>query len=136
MTHVLIIDDEAMIRDVLTQALTERGFQISSAANGREGFELCCREPPQIIITDLLMPDGEGLEAIRRLKREFPSIRIIAISGGYRSGNIDLLETAATMGADRTFAKPVSLRRLITAIEELTPPQEGGQLSATRPTKS
>ncbi len=72
-----------------------------------------------MVITDIFMPEKEGIETIRDLKRQFPQVKIIAMSGGGRKGNFDFLEMAETLGADRSFSKPFERQEMLDAIREL-----------------
>lgn len=117
MTHIMVIDDEPMIRDVLMQTLTSRGYTVTLCACGKEALDHLQRTPPDIVITDLLLPDYDGLEIIKNLQSSWPHVPIIAISGGFRAGNIDILEAAAESGAAMTMAKPVSVKTILQAIE-------------------
>ncbi|RMF90686.1 MAG: response regulator [Nitrospinota bacterium] len=119
MKRILVIDDEAPVRRMLRQTLEYAGYTVVEAEDGKEGLKQYRAEPADLVITDILMPEKEGLETIRELRREFPETKIIAISGGGRSGVLDFLNVAEKLGAHRTFHKPFSLQDLLTAIREL-----------------
>jgi DNA-binding response OmpR family regulator len=116
---VLVIDDEQLIRLQVRAALEQDGFVVHEAANGNEGLTRIAVTAPDVVITDILMPDKEGIETILELRRHYPSIRIIAISGGGRTGNKDFLRTAKHLGADRTLAKPFALGELLRMVREV-----------------
>lgn len=121
MTRIVVVDDEAAIRALLRTMLEEAGHDVELASSGREAVHVLSERPADMVITDIVMPDMEGLELIRRLVRMFPDLAIIAISGAGRAGPVDYLQMATLLGAQRTFAKPFRLNRLMTAVEELGP---------------
>lgn len=117
MPQILIIDDDAQVRSMLAETLRLEGYEVAEAANGKEGVELYREQPTPLVITDIIMPEQDGVEAIHALRREFPLVKIIAISGG--SANIRgdyLLGTANALGAVRTFSKPVDISELLAAV--------------------
>lgn len=118
MARILVIDDEAPIRHVLRQALELRGHTVVEAQNGAIGLRLFQTEPADLVITDILMPEVEGLECIMKLRKISPDLRIIAMSGGGLTVHIDVLSLAHPLGACRIFAKPFDLHRMVAAIEE------------------
>lgn len=130
---ILVIDDEQLIRLQIRSALELEGFTVHEAANGIEGLARIAEATPDVVITDILMPDKEGIETILELRRTYPKIRIIAISGGGRTGNKDFLRTAKHLGADRTLAKPFGLAELLRLVREVLTEADGGTSSAGRP---
>jgi DNA-binding response OmpR family regulator len=116
--RVLIIDDDEQLRALLHEILERAGFAVVEAANGAEGLRLFRSDPADVVITDLIMPDKEGVETILELRREFPEARVIAISGGGRNGNANYLPIAARLGARRTVAKPFSRQEILDAVRE------------------
>ncbi len=129
---ILVIDDEQLIRLQVRTALELEGFIVHEAANGNEGLTRIALSVPDVVITDILMPDKEGIETILELRRRYPSIRIIAISGGGRTGNKDFLRTAQHLGADRTLAKPFALAELLKLTREVLAEAEDAAASAAR----
>ena len=127
---ILVIDDEQLIRLQIRSALEFEGFTVHEAADGNEGLTRIALDRPDVVITDILMPDKEGIETILELRRLYPKIRIIAISGGGRTGNKDFLRTAKHLGADRTLAKPFGLAELLRMVRELLADSNGGTQSA------
>jgi len=114
--RILIVDDDAMVRDALTAVLDRAGHEIKVAANGREGLDLHERQPFHVVITDIVMPEMEGIEMIRQLKRRSPEVAVIAISGGARLEPSYHLKVALALGADETLAKPVKPKDLVAAV--------------------
>ena len=116
---VLVIDDDSQIRLMLREVLVWAGYEVFEAENGREGLLQQRRHPVDLVITDLIMPEQEGLETIAALKKEFPALKIIAVSGGGRISPDMYLPTAQEFGADMVFSKPFDIRRLSEAVIEL-----------------
>jgi len=119
MARILVIDDDVLVLDMLYESLTREGYDVLRASNGEEGLRLYRKEPVDLIITDLFMPEKEGIETIIELRQDFPDVKIIAISGGGRIGTKDYLQMAKIFGVQRTFAKPVAREQLLDAIRVL-----------------
>jgi len=125
MTRILLIDDDALGRDMLRQMLERAGYDVVEAASGREGLQQYQATAIDLIITDILMPDQDGLEIILELRRLAPEAKIIAITGGGQSGLLDLLPVAAKLGAQWTLRKPLQRLELLEAIRQLVPQHDG-----------
>ena len=120
MKKILIIDDDDLLRGSIEACLSQVGFDVSTACNGQIGSEKALEEPFDLIITDIVMPDKEGLETIMDIKRQNPGQRILAMSGGGYVSPDEYLEIAQEFGADRVLAKPFQLAKMISMVEELT----------------
>ncbi|VAX19029.1 hypothetical protein MNBD_NITROSPINAE03-915 [hydrothermal vent metagenome] len=118
MAHVMIIDDDQYVRSVVKQMLEAAGYVVTEASSGREGIEKHKENPADLIITDIIMPDEGGLETIMKLKRDYPKIKIIAISGGGRIVQVDFLDIAKNLGVVRTMQKPLERAELLEAVAE------------------
>lgn len=119
MVSVLIIDDEEDVRRVLRRILKRAGYTTFEAKDGREAIKLYESLKPDVTITDIIMPDVEGIETIRELRKQFAAKNIIAISGGGRSSGHDYLAMAEKLGASLVLRKPIDPRSLIIAVEQL-----------------
>ena len=119
MARILVIDDEPEMRTLLRQILEKVGYEVVDASNGRQGLSRYSEKPADLVITDLVMPEKEGIETIMDLNRRFAGVKIIAISGGGQVGPRDYLRLARELGALKTFAKPFSIGDLLKAIQEL-----------------
>ena len=119
MARILIIDDEVQILKMLREMLEGEGYEVMDAPNGKEGIRLYRENPTDLIITDLIMPEKEGIETIVELRRDFPDVKIIAISGGGLLDPEQYLSMAKRFGAQYTFAKPVEREELLKAVREL-----------------
>ena len=113
---ILLIDDNDQIRTLLRRVLEEAGYFVIDAANGRERLRQFRQAPVALVITDLLMPDSDGLEVTMTLRRESPHVKIIALTGG--SGEPNLLEVAKLLGAHRTMKKPIEMTELLEAVQQ------------------
>ncbi|MDO8354969.1 MAG: response regulator [Nitrospirota bacterium] len=114
MATILIIDDEASIRILLRSALEAAGYEVTEAVNGRQGLELYRRKPADLVITDILMPELNGLDMLLELTREFLNAKVVAISGA--GGEKNVLDVAKLLGARQTFRKPFSMPQLLGAV--------------------
>ena len=115
---ILLIDDEKPFRDVLRQVLSKAGYDVVEAANGAEGIKRFYENPTDMIITDIIMPEKEGIETIIELKKAHPEVKLIAMSGGGWYGTDIDFDMAKKLGA-RTFNKPFALQELLDAVAEL-----------------
>ena len=114
MATILIIDDEEPIRALLRFALEAAGYEVTEAANGRQGLERYRQRPTDLIIADMLMPELNGLDLLLELTREFLHAKVIAISGA--GGEQNVLDVAKLLGARQTFQKPFSMPQLLDAV--------------------
>lgn len=120
MAKVLLVEDDVQVRDMLGETLTQEGHEVLEAGNGKEAITSYREHQPDVVITDIIMPEQDGVETIHILRREFPNAKIIAISGG--SANIRgdyLLGTADALGAVKTFNKPVDVGALLDAVDDV-----------------
>jgi YesN/AraC family two-component response regulator len=124
MKRLMIIDDDYFVRDMLERLIRKAGFDVEIAEHGVEALKMHRRNPVDLVITDILMPEKEGLETITEFRRSSPGVKVIAISGGGRIGPANYLKMAKLLGADRTFAKPVDTSQLLSAVEELLAPDK------------
>ncbi len=124
MKKILIIDDDEQIRTLLTQMLVKEGFETRDAPDGRKGLELYRESRADIVITDILMPEREGLETIMELKKMDPEVKIIAISGGGMINAEFYLQFAKEFGALRTIQKPFGRKEILETIRKLIPNEE------------
>ena len=118
MQWILVIDDDAQMRGFVSELLTRNGYQVLTAVEGRHGLEIFKRNPVDLVITDLCMPEKEGCPTIIELIGHSPATKIIAISGGSRDTH-DRLAMAKKFGAKRTLAKPVTSEELLRAVREV-----------------
>lgn len=119
--RILVIDDEEAVRHTICENLEYSGYEVIQATDGQHGLTMIdAQNPPDIIITDIIMPRKEGLEMIVEVKKLHPGIKLIAISGGGRTRTMDFLEIAKKLGADAILPKPVDLEELELVLKNLT----------------
>ena len=116
MTKILVIDDDVIVRETIIQILEDRGYLVVSAADGQRGVTSFRSEKPDLVITDIIMPEKEGIQTITEIRRERPDAKVIAISGGGRIGNTDFLKIARHLGAFDAIAKPFDPDDLLTRV--------------------
>ena len=119
MYRILIIDDEPHILLMLKKMLERAGYEIDLASNGKEGLRLFQNKPSDLVITDIIMPEKEGLETIREMRRIQSELKIIAMSGGGKISAENYLETAKIFGASRIIEKPFSQQHMVSTVNEL-----------------
>ena len=119
MARIIVIDDDPEMRALLEQSLWSAGYDVFTADEGRIGLAFSRTAPVDLLITDLVMPGMEGMETIRRFRKEFPGVPIIAISGNHNIGNA--LDTAIRLGAVKTLAKPFQLDELLALVKAVLP---------------
>ena len=118
MERILVIDDEMQIRSMLRLMLERAGFEVLEAQDGAEGIDMYRENPTDLIITDLIMPNKDGIGMIIALKKEFPDAKIIAMSGGGLNRPEGYLMGAQKLGAARTLTKPIDREEMLRAIRD------------------
>jgi len=115
-SHILVIDDDNDLCFILQEVLRAGGYTVSVAGDGAQGIALQRKQPASLLITDLFMPNKEGIETIRDFRKEFPSVPIIAISGGGRLRSPTSLFTAKELGATVILRKPFEMSDLLRSV--------------------
>lgn len=115
----LVIDDEVEMRQLIAAILQQVGYEVRMAADGNLGFIEFEAFQPDLVITDIIMPNEEGIGLIRRIRMAQSSVPIIAVSGGSRTGNVDYLRMAKQLGANAILAKPFRKQELINLVQTL-----------------
>ena len=118
MARILVIDDNENIRETLSEILALHNYEVLAASNGKEAMAMIREAPPDLIITDLIMPEKGGIATIKEVKKKYPSVKIFAISGGWVGRKEEFLKAAEDAGAIKSFAKPVNWQELKLAVEE------------------
>jgi DNA-binding response OmpR family regulator len=131
MSLILLVDDDEAFRKAQRLLLVKMGYSVLEARNGKEALRLAEVEPPDVMLTDIVMPEKEGLETIEDFRRLLPDVKIIAMSGGGRGSAIDYLKLAHLMGADHTLPKPFSLDELSVLLAAMLP--RGASAPASTP---
>ena len=117
MARILIIDDEPQIRSMLTLMLEREGYEVVEASDGVAGIKIYRQNPVDLIITDLIMPNKDGIGMIIDLKKEFPDVKIIAMSGGGLNKPEGYLKGAKKLGAACTLTKPIDREEMLRAVK-------------------
>jgi len=119
MARILIVDDEPALRESLAVALHKAGHGVTSVGDGQAALEAAEKLPFEVVITDLIMPNVDGLEAIKRFRKTSEHVRIIAMSGGGRTRQFDVLDYARQFGADEAIAKPFRIAELLGLVRKV-----------------
>ncbi|HXI93224.1 MAG TPA: response regulator [Blastocatellia bacterium] len=119
MASILLVDDDEQLRTMLSVVLRRAGYEVRVAIDGIEASNFYRSHPTDLIITDLIMPEKEGLEMIRELRKDYPQVKIIAMSGGGRTGTMNCLEVARAFGAQQVLEKPFTHQEMLEAIRRV-----------------
>jgi len=118
MSKILLIEDDATMGSMLSQLLSRNGYEITHVEDGEKGIAELKENQFDLIITDIVMPEKEGLETITEIRKSLKKMPIIAMSGGGKNPADTYLEFAKTLGADTTFTKPFDTKEFLHAIEK------------------
>lgn len=119
MARILVVDDDSHIREMLRFLFESEGHEVLEASEGEAAMRLHLQSPADLVVTDILMPGKEGVQTIIDFRRDFPGIKIIAISGGGIVGPALYLNLAEKFGAQKAFTKPLEVDKLMGAAREL-----------------
>jgi DNA-binding NtrC family response regulator len=116
MARIIVIDDQESIRNVVRRALELDGHEVQDASDGEKGMQLLERAPVDLVITDIFMPGQDGILTLRQIRKRFPAVKVIVISGGDSSGLLDLRQDAELLGAVKSLPKPFSTREIVDTV--------------------
>ena len=119
MATILVIDDDADFSEIISVLLSTSDHEVQTARDGKQGLALCDQLSPSLVITDMIMPECDGMEVIGIIRRRHPDTRIVAISGGGWLDKENLLNWARRAGADAVVPKPVPPDTLMTLVTDL-----------------
>ncbi len=119
MARILIVDDNVQVRLSIHMALEDAGYEVEEAHNGNMGLQMYREKPFDLVITDIIMPEKEGVEMIIDLKNEYPEAKIIAMSGYTRISPEYYLFIAEKLGSTKTFTKPIEMNELLKTVKEI-----------------
>jgi CheY-like chemotaxis protein len=119
MAFIMIVDDDAHIQMALRQIVESVGHRVLEAGNGQDAIDLFAEFHPDLVITDVFMPQTDGIETIRAIRRITPSAKIIAISGGYIGCGWNYLDSIVVLGANLALQKPFTCSQLLSAVDRL-----------------
>ena len=117
MSRILVIEDDSEVREMIREILAREGHEVIEAVDGSEGVQIYTNDPTEIVITDIMMPEKDGVETIRELKQQDPNLRVVAVTG-FR-GSFNRLPAAEFVGAQKTLVKPFDRKALLSAVEDL-----------------
>ncbi|GIK99636.1 MAG: transcriptional regulator [Alphaproteobacteria bacterium] len=117
MAVILVIDDEEMVRATIRMRLEQGGHEVVEAGDGNEGLATLERYAVDLVVTDIIMPEKEGIETIRAIRQRRPELAIVAISGGGRTSTLDFLGAAKKLGADHALRKPFTGAELLQVVD-------------------
>ena len=117
MARILVIDDDDHIRETVRRVLEARGHNVRVVEDGADGIDSIAESAPDLVITDVFMPGQDGIETLLELRKAFPKLKVIVMSGGDSSGVMNLLEDAKLLGANRTLPKPFKPEELMEAVD-------------------
>lgn len=120
MTNVLLIDDDEMVLETFQIILNSDGHDVETAGDGKAGLALCRSQKFDVVVTDVVMPETDGLEVLMTLRKTNPGVKVVVVSGGGRTSAKDYLEMAKMLGADKVLYKPITATDLSEAIAEVT----------------
>ena len=116
MARIIVIDDDQLLRTTVRRALESEGHEVREADEGEQGLALLAAQPADLLITDIFMPGQDGIVTLVRMRKEFPGLKVIVMSGGGMDGRLDFLEDARMLGAVATLRKPfgpADVRRVV-----------------------
>ena len=133
MANILLVEDEEQLRSMLKIVLENAGHTVHEAGDGKEALESYIRHPADLVVTDIVMPNKEGIETILEFRRNHPGLRIIAMSGGGRNSAQDYLKLAKSFGADYVLTKPFSNQAILDVVKTVlaSPPQDSASLQSS-----
>src|SRR3989442_12933152 len=118
MACILVIDDQEAIRRIVRRSLEQEGHQVMDASDGEMGMQVLARHGADLVITDIFMPGQDGILTLRQVRKQFPGVKVIVISGGDSSGMLDLRKDAELLGAVSSLQKPFNPREVMDKVRE------------------
>lgn len=118
MARILVIDDQEPIRRIVRRALEQQGHEVFDASDGEIGMDILETQSFEVVITDIFMPGQDGIVTLRQIRKRFPAVKVIVISGGDSSGMLDLRKDAELLGAVSSLQKPFNAREVIDKVDE------------------
>ena len=119
MARVIVIDDQEPIRRIVRRALEQAGHEVFDASDGEIGVRLLAQHPADVVISDIFMPGQDGIQTLRQLRKDFPAVKVIVMSGGDSTGLLDLRRDAELLGAVKSLPKPFTAREIVEAVKSV-----------------
>ena len=117
MARILVVDDDTMVRVTIRASLLRAGHEVLEAGDGHEAIGVLEKAEVDLVVSDIIMPEVDGIGLLLKLRKQFPLLRVTVISGGGRAQNVDFLRMAQTLGADQVLAKPFTPEQLQKAVQ-------------------
>src|SRR3989475_1715744 len=121
MARILVIDDQEAIRRIVRRSLEQEGHQVMDASDGEMGMQVLARHGADLVITDIFMPGQDGILTLRQIRKQFPAVKVIVISGGDSTGLLDLRHDAELLGAVKSLQKPFTSAELVETVRDVLP---------------
>lgn len=125
MARILVIDDQEPIRRIVRRALEHNGHEVYDASDGEIGMEILESQSFDLVVTDIFMPGQDGIVTLRQIRKRFPALKVIVISGGDSTGLMDLRQDAELLGAVSTLQKPFNAREIMDKVRDALAGKEG-----------
>jgi DNA-binding NtrC family response regulator len=122
MARIIVIDDQEPIRRIVRRALENEKHEVFEADDGEAGMELLHSEPVDVVITDIFMPGWDGIQTLREIRKRYPAVKVIAMSGGDSTGMLDLRKDAELLGAVKSLQKPFTAREIVELVRAVLAP--------------
>ena len=119
MARILVIDDQEPIRRIVRRALEQAGHEVFDASDGAMGMEMLARHSADVVISDIFMPGQDGILTLRQIRKQFPDVKVIVISGGDSTGMLDLRRDAELLGAVKSLQKPFTAREIVEMVRSV-----------------
>lgn len=119
MARVLVIDDQEPIRRIVRRALEHDGHEVFDASDGEMGMQMLARHSADVVISDIFMPGQDGILTLRQIRKQYPAVQVIVISGGDSTGMLDLRRDAELLGAVKTLQKPFTAREIADVVKSV-----------------
>ena len=117
MARILVIDDQEPIRRVVRRALEQDGHEVLDASDGEIGMEILESQSFDVVITDIFMPGQDGIVTLREIRKRFPTVKVIVMSGGDSTGTLDMRQDAEFLGAMKSLQKPFTTREIVESVQ-------------------
>jgi len=119
MARVIVIDDQEPIRRIVRTALERAGHEVLDAADGEVGLQLLERHATDVVLSDIFMPGMDGIQMLRQIRRQFPAVKVIVMSGGDSTGMLDLRRDAELLGAVKSLSKPFTTHEIVEIVNSV-----------------
>ena len=119
MARIIVIDDQESIRRIVRRALEQDGHEVMDASEGEMGIQLLQRHTADVVITDIFMPGQDGILTLRQIRKQFPAVKVIVMSGGDSTGLLDLRRDAELLGAVKSLQKPFTAREVVELVRSV-----------------